>query len=268
MSRDVPDHPALDRLLAEPAKALVVLDFDGTLAPIVSRPEDAAAHPDAAAALTAVADRGCQVAIVTGRPVAEVLRLGSGFANIPRLAIYGHYGLERWVDGQATSPARHPGVAAARDAVHQLVADGPGGVVVEDKDLSVAVHTRNADDPAASLEELRSAVDAIGTAHDLEMVPGRFVLELRPAGIDKGVAVRDLVASSGALTVVFAGDDLGDLPAVAALRDLDVTSLVVCSDSAETPEAMRDAADVIVDGPSGVVDFLECLAAAAPEDGP
>jgi trehalose 6-phosphate phosphatase len=130
------------------------------------------------------------------------------------------------------------------------------GVDVEDKGHSVALHTRNAPDPAGAFSSLRPQADQIGADNDLEVVPGRFVLELRPAGIDKGGALRDLVAGLGVQTVVLAGDDLGDLPAVRALRELDVVGVIVCSDSAETPDELRQLADVVVDGPDGVVELL------------
>ena len=75
--------------------------------------------------------------------------------------------------------------------------------------------------------------------------------------------MRTLVAEPDTRSVVFAGDDLGDLPAVAALRDLDLPALVVCSDSPESPAGLRRGADLVVDGPAGVVGFLDALAAAA-----
>lgn len=253
---------ALVAAVADPAATLVALDFDGTLAPIVAHPDQAYAHPDAAGVLGELAGAGYQVAIVTGRPVSEVFRLGAGLREVPRLVVYGHYGLERWIGGKLFAPDENPGVAAARRAAAELVGSAPDGVSLEDKGHSVAVHTRNAEDPAAAFRELREAVDAIGAEHDLEVVPGRYVLELRPAGMDKGGAMRDLVGTTGVRTVVFGGDDLGDLPAVTALHSAEVARLVVCSDSTETPGELRDAADLVVDGPGGVVALLRELAAA------
>jgi trehalose 6-phosphate phosphatase len=246
---------ALAAAVADPARTLVALDFDGTLAPIVPRPEDAVAHAGAADALAGLAEAGFRIAVVTGRPVAEVLRLGAGFADVPGLTIYGHYGLERWVDGELTAPDEHPGVEPARVAIREL-ATAHEGVDVEDKGHSVALHTRNAPDPAGAFAALRPRAEQIAAENDLEVVPGRFVLELRPAGVDKGGALRDLVAGSGVEAVVLAGDDLGDLPAVRALRELDVAGVVVCSDSAETPDELRRMADVVVEGPNGVIDLL------------
>ncbi|HEX6335418.1 MAG TPA: trehalose-phosphatase [Jiangellaceae bacterium] len=250
---------ALAAAIAEPARTLVAMDFDGTLAPIVARPEDAVAHVDASDAMAGLAAAGFRIAVITGRPVADVLRLGRGFADVPGLVIYGHYGLEQWVDGELTTPEVHPGIAPAKAAARAL-ASAHEGVDVEDKDHSVALHTRNAPDPGAAFADLRSRAGQIGAENDLEVVPGRFVLELRPPGMDKGGALRRLVAESGVRAVVFAGDDLGDLPAVRALRELDVDGVVVCSDSAETPDELRQAADVVVDGPEGVIELLRSMA--------
>jgi len=252
---------ALAAVLAEPATALVALDFDGTLSPIVERPEQAYAQPGAAAALAALARILGRVAIVTGRPAADVVRR-SGFADVEGLVVLGHYGLERWTAGALTTPDPHPGVAAARNAAASLVADAPPGVMLEDKGHSVAIHSRRAADPAAALDAVQPAVEQIADDAGLEVAPGRYVLELRPPGTDKGAALRALVAEAGARSVVFLGDDMGDLPAVAALRELDVAELVVCSDSDETPDALRLEADLVVDGPPGVIAFLDALAAA------
>ena len=98
--------------------------------------------------------------------------------------------------------------------------------------------------------------ERIAADHDLALVPGRFVLELRPAGVDKGAALSELVEASSPRAVLFAGDDLGDLPAVSVVRDLPVSALIVCADSPETPSELRDAADLVVDGPDGVVELL------------
>jgi trehalose 6-phosphate phosphatase len=249
----------LAAVAADPAGTLIALDFDGTLAPVVARPEHADAHPDAAGVLTTLAEAGYRIAIVTGRPVADVLRLGAGFERVPRLTIYGHYGMERWAGGTVTAPPEHRGVTPARAALEALAAGEPG-VHVENKGHAVALHTRPAPDPAGGLQRLAPAAESIAAEYGLEAVLGRFVVELRPPGIDKGGALRELVAESGVRAVLFVGDDLGDLPAVRMLRVLDVTGVVICSDSPETPDELRREADLVVDGPSGVLATLDALA--------
>jgi trehalose 6-phosphate phosphatase len=172
----------------------------------------------------------------------------------------GHYGLERWSDGRVDSPHIHPGVAPARQGVAALAAAGPEGLVLEDKVHSVALHSRRAADPAGSLAAARPKVEELARETGLEVAPGRFVLELRPPGTDKGTALRTLVSETRARTAMFIGDDLGDLAAVAALREMDVSGLVVCSDSAESPPRLREQADLVVPGPAGVVAFLQSVA--------
>ena len=114
----------LAAIVQEPSRALIALDFDGTLSPIVSRPEEARAHPAAGAALRRVAPLVGTLAVITGRPAADAVELG-GFADVPGLLVLGHYGLERWADGKLDSPAAEPGVAAARAELPGLLAGAP-----------------------------------------------------------------------------------------------------------------------------------------------
>ncbi|WP_210636012.1 trehalose-phosphatase [Streptomyces sp. GESEQ-13] len=262
----------LDALLAHPGQALIGLDFDGTLAPIVPDPEQARAHPDAVPALAALAPKVASVAVVTGRPPGVAVRHG-GFAGVPgleHLVVLGHYGAERWdaVTGSVTAPAPHPGVAAARAELPGLL-DRVGawqGTWIEEKGRAVAVHTRRASDPQAAFEALRAPLTDLATRHGLVVEPGRLVLELRPPGMDKGVALLEYAREIGAGSVLYAGDDLGDLAAFTAvdkLRASGTPGVLVCSGSEEVTE-LRDRADLVVDGPAGVVRLLRALAARLP----
>jgi trehalose 6-phosphate phosphatase len=241
-------------------RTVVALDFDGVLAPIVERPEDARALPAASQVLSAVAERVARVAIVTGRPALDAVRF-SGLGELPGLVVFGHYGLQRWVAGELHGPGEASGVVRARERVTELVASWPG-VTVEDKGHSVAVHTRRAGDPSGALSSLRPAVAAIAEDTGLQVTPGRFVLELRPYGADKGAVLRTLVQEDSAEAVVYAGDDLGDIPAAEAVRELSaagVTGVVICSESNEPVPEFRARADVVVPGPEGVLRALSLL---------
>ncbi|MFF3740026.1 trehalose-phosphatase [Streptomyces sp. NPDC002566] len=259
---------ALEAILARPGATLVALDFDGTLAPIVENPDDARAHPDAVPALAALAPKVASVAVVTGRPPAVAVRNG-GFAGVPgldRLVVLGHYGAERWDARTDTvsAPEPHPGVAAARAELPDVLeaAGAWQGTWVEEKGRAVAVHTRRAEDPQAAFEALRKPLADLAARHGLIVEPGRMVLELRPPGVDKGVALTEYVREIGAECVLYAGDDLGDLPAFAAvdeLRSEGVPGLLVASGSAEVTE-LSERADLVVDGPAGVVRLLRALA--------
>lgn len=259
----------LDAVLSQPGRAIVVLDFDGTLAPIVPDPEQARAHPETLPALSALAPRLASVAVLTGRPADIAVRLG-GFAGAPgleHLVVLGHYGTERWdaLTGTVTAPPPHPGVAAVRAELPGLLEESGAsqGTWIEEKGRAVAVHTRRAADPQAAFEALREPLADLATRHGLIVEPGRLVLELRPPGMDKGVALEEYVRETGAASVLYAGDDLGDLPAYAAvekLRQNGVPGLLVCSgNSSEQVTELAERADLVVDGPAGVVHLLHTL---------
>jgi len=255
---------ALAELLAEPARSVVAVDFDGTIAPIVERPDDARPAPGAIEALAALCDRVGACAVVTGRAAAEAVRLG-GLDRVRRLQVLGHYGLQRYLDGELSSPDPVPEVDVARQRLRQLLTGAAPGVHLEDKEHSLVVHTRPAADPAAALDELTGPVREIADELGLETVPGRYVVELRPPGIDKGLAVRTLVEEHDAHAVVYVGDDLGDLPAFAAVEQLRTEGrcgLTVASVGDDAPAALGERADVVVNGPEGVVAFLGALASA------
>jgi len=262
----------LTALGADPSHAVVALDFDGTLAPIVPDPDRARAHPGAVPALARLAPLMGAVVIITGRPAEVAVRYG-GLDEVPgleHLVVLGHYGAERWdaVTGQVRAPDIPPGIAAVRAELPGFL-DRSGarpGTWVEDKGRALAVHTRRTEDPDTALEQLRGPLLALAERHGLVAEPGRMVLELRPPGADKGAALRDFAHECKARAVLYAGDDLGDLAAFGAvdkLRTEGVPGLLVCSATADGEAPVRelaDRADLVVDGPAGVVALLDSLA--------
>ncbi|MFT2018328.1 trehalose-phosphatase [Streptomyces sp. 796.1] len=258
----------LAALLARPRRAVVALDFDGTLAEIVPDPEQARAHPAAVPALAALAPLVGTVLVLTGRPADVAVRYG-GFAGVPgleHLVVLGHYGAERWdaATGELRAPEPHPGVAAVRAELPGVL-DGTtaaAGAWIEDKGRAVAVHTRRAAAPQAAFDALRAPLGELAARHGLAVEPGRLVIELRPPGVDKGAALTEFVRGVDAETVLYAGDDLGDLAAfdaVARRRADGTPGLLVCSGSNEVTE-LADRADLVVAGPAGVVALLRALA--------
>lgn len=257
----------LESVAADPEHALIASDFDGTLSAIVPEPASARGYPGAAAALAALAQKVGTVAIITGRPAADAVRLG-GFEDVDGLIVLGHYGAERWQDGAVTAAPVPEGVAAVRAELPAVLAaaGAPDGVRVEDKGTALAVHTRQAADPQGTFYKLREPVGRLALQTGLTVEPGRFVLELRPAGTDKGGALTQLVRERDARSVVFCGDDLGDLPAFDALRALRAEGVPGCAVASRSPESPRvaEAADLVVDGPAGIVNFLSSLLALPP----
>jgi trehalose 6-phosphate phosphatase len=252
----------LDALLARPRRALIATDFDGTLAPIVADPGAARALPGAVPALRRLAGAVGTVAVVTGRPAAEAVTYG-GLDAVPGLIVLGHYGWQRWQDGELTGPDSPPAVQAAREALPGVLGGAPDGTWVEDKGNALAVHTRRTADPDAALDLLRAPLGNLAERLGLTAEPGRMVIELRPPGVDKGTALTGLVRQRAAGAVMFCGDDLGDLPAFAAVRALraeGIQGCAVASASAESPQVAA-AADLVVAGPEGIVTLLAAIAA-------
>jgi trehalose 6-phosphate phosphatase len=258
-----PGRAGLAALLDNPRQALVGLDFDGTLAPIVPDPDQARAHPGVRPVLVRLAPLVGRVAVITGRPAELAVDYG-GLHDVTGLTVLGHYGLERWTDGQVSAPPESVAVETVRrrlPALLESVGAAPG-TAVEDKGRSVAVHLRRTADPAAALAVVEGPLRELAAEVGLVVEPGRMVLELRPAGADKGGAIRTLVAEAATSAVVFIGDDLGDLAAFDAvdqMRSRGLPGLLVCSGSTEE-RALAERADLVVDGPPGVVALLEALA--------
>jgi trehalose 6-phosphate phosphatase len=258
-------------LVGAAGKAVVGLDFDGTLSPIVDDPAAAHIHPDAGEVLAGLAEVVAAIAVITGRPARQALALGGldevgnsiGGAG-KELHLFGQYGFERWSStrrrivsprpphGLSTFLGRLPGVLRRYDAEDAFI---------EDKGLAVAVHTRRLKDPAGTFDVLLPVLTDLAAEYDLAIEPGRQVIEVRSPGMDKGQVVRTLVEETTAGAFLFAGDDLGDLEAfeaVAALRDEGMPTLLVCSLSSEE-SALLELADVTVKGPEGVLDLLRQL---------
>jgi trehalose 6-phosphate phosphatase len=252
------------RLAAQANQVALCLDFDGTLSPIVDDPGRAVIHPDGPATLRDLAAQVRAVAIITGRPARQVVELGRLDAvadeapDDARLVVMGQYGNERWNSRtrEFVSPEPLPALLAEHQAKDAYV---------EEKCLAVAVHTRRLPDAQAAVQRLEHAFAGAVEKYGLALEPGRLVLEVRAPGMHKGRAVRTAVEEHQAGGVLFAGDDLGDLEAFRAVRDLagdGLPTLLVCSAS-EEQEALTELSDVVVDGPAGVLRLLATFAADA-----
>lgn len=256
----------LRAVLDDPADALVALDYDGTLAPIVEDPGLAFVQPGVVGVLRRLIARVGTVAVVTGRPVAQVRRLAGldGVEGLEGLQLLGQYGVERWdaATGEVVAPEPPEAVAEARAQLPDLLARlGAESVHVEDKGRALGVHVRRAADPQGEYARLREPLADFAAEHGLHLEPGKLVLELRAPGTDKGGTLRDLVGERRARAVVYAGDDLGDLAAYEAvdrLRQLQVPGLLLCVGAEQA--ALADHADLVLDGPDGLVAWLGGLA--------
>lgn len=248
----------LERLARDPSRAALVVDFDGTLAPIVDHPDEARALPAALEVLAALVLELALVGVVSGRAV-DFLRDRIGIEGV---LLVGQYGLE-WLDGdEVRCDARaEPFVDDVEAVAAEAEARWPRLVVERKGRLAVALHWRTVPDAAPGGGE----VQALADRHGLDVLPGRMVVELRPpVPVDKGAAVESLLVDAGVNAAAFAGDDRGDLSAFDALDRLVADSRLaaavrVAVRSEEAPPELLARADLVVDGPAGLASLLGTL---------
>lgn len=241
-------------LRSDPVHTAILLDFDGTLAPIVDDPARAAPLPGVPEALSALHRAYGLVGVISGRPVSYLQ------AHLPAgPTLVGLYGLEELRGDEVVT---HPDAAPWRRVVDDLaaaaVAELPAGVGVEHKGLSLTLHVR-------PHQELATVVDDWATAaaesSGLRVRRARMSAELHPpVAVDKGTVVRELL---GAVAVAcFIGDDVGDLPAFDALDRFATgggTAVRFVVKSAETDPGLRGRADALLAGPPAVLELLHAL---------
>ncbi len=234
--------PESVRALTEsPRAAALLLDVDGTLAPIVSRPEDARVPEATRAELVRLVTTYGLVACVSGRPGADAARV----VGVPALTYVGEHGLELAPDAEQWTEA----IATFADGVRWPA---------ERKRLSVSFHYRDREDPEAARRELEE-VAVLATRAGLVARFGRKVLEIRPPLVaDKGTAVELLLERSGLRRALYAGDDTTDLDAFRAVAGLEL-GIRVAVVSAEAPADLVASSDLTVAGPEGVLSLLRCL---------
>jgi trehalose 6-phosphate phosphatase len=229
-------------LAEEPLRAAILLDVDGTLAPIVPRPEDARVPPETQAELRRLHARYGLVACVSGRAGDDARRV----VGVPELVYVGNHGLE-------LAPEAPVWAARLRQFLPRV--DWPR---IEDKGLSASLHYRDATDEEGAQAAL-AEVAAEARREGFTTRWGRKVLEvLPPLAADKGTAIRRLLEERRLDRALYAGDDATDLDAFAALNGLDRAMRIAVA-SAEGPSALVDAADVVVTGPPELLELLREL---------
>jgi len=256
---------ALDPLRADPSAAAVLLDIDGTLAPIVRHAADAHVPEATRTLLIEIARRYRVVGCVSGRRAGVARQI----VAIGTIAYVGNHGGELLrpgmtqpeLDPRATEWAERVKAFAGRVLTPELQRLR---VRAEDKDIIEAFHWRGAPDEAAAEAAVRDiATKALDDGFTVHW--GRKVLEVRPPfPLDKGMGIETLLADQPVGAAVYVGDDATDLDAFRALRRLQAegalqTALCAAVSSDETPEELAREADFILDGPTGVRELLEAL---------
>lgn len=232
----------LARLAEDPTRSALFLDVDGVLAPIVPRPEDASVPEETREELRRLNERYALVACISGRAGADAQRV----VGVPDLVYVGNHGLE--LDGEA---------AGWGERLQLFLAD-VAWPATENKELTASLHYRRSQDEAAAraaLEDVKARAEREGFVARF----GRKVLEvLPPLDVNKGTAVRQLLAERNLGRALYAGDDTTDLDGFHALDGLDVAvRIAVVSD--EGPAELREAADLTITGTEGLLAVLRRL---------
>jgi trehalose 6-phosphate phosphatase len=255
----------LSPLRANPDRSAVLLDVDGTLAPIVRHADDATVPEAVRGLLIQVAKRYGVVACVTGRRAADARRI----VSIGSIAYVGAHGGELLRPG-SVQPEVDRALEEWTRRVQEFAREADTAelsrlrVRLEDKSSIVAFHWRGAPDEdaaRAAVEEVANRAEAVG----LSTHWARKVLEVRPpVGMDKGIGIRRLLREEDVDAALYAGDDATDLDAFASLSEmadqgrLDTVVLVgIASD--EAPPEVVERADIVLDGPGEVRALLEAL---------
>ena len=251
---------ALDDLIAPlraaPERSGILTDFDGTLSEIVEHPSEARPLDGVVETLAQLASRYAKVAVLSGRPVSFLAQHLPG-----SLLLSGLYGLELVEAGhREDDPVALEWGAAVDGVVREAGESGPEGMHVETKGLSLTLHYRTRPEIE---DDVRAWATAQAIRTGLDLRTAKMSIELHPpVDADKGTAVDSIAEELDA--VCFFGDDVGDLPAFAALarlREDGVYTVRLAVRSPEAPAELLAQADAVLDSPRAALDVLRRLAA-------
>ncbi|HEY7892688.1 MAG TPA: trehalose-phosphatase [Solirubrobacteraceae bacterium] len=256
---------ALDSLRSDPAHAAVLLDIDGTLAPIVRHAEDAHVPEATRSLLIEIARRYRLVGCVSGRRATTARRI----VALGSISYVGNHGGELLRPG-ASAPQIQPELAGWSERIQRFATSVLTPeyerlrVRSEDKQTIAAFHWRGAPDEEAAARAVKGIASA-AEAEGFVVHWGRKVLEIRPpVALHKGLGIRALLADQPVHAALYVGDDSTDLDAFEALRSLTAdgalrSALCVAVVSRETPPELAAQADLTIDDTSGVRELLQAL---------
>lgn len=257
---------ALAPLKRAPAEVAVLCDIDGTLAPIAARPGDAKIFEEAKGALEQLSGQYGVVACVSGRPALEARKI----VAVDGITYIGNHGYEL-LPPAASDVDLTEDAGTYRKKVHSFGATWAWkllqlGIRAEDKGPIFALHWRGVEDEAEAMEGIKKAA-AAAKDQGLKTHWGRKVLELRPPQeVNKGNAIATLLKGKPLNAALYIGDDVTDLDAFSALRELKEegkleTTVCIGVKSDEGPSEVAEQADITIDGVEGAARLLQILAA-------
>ena len=253
-------------LVAKASETAIFLDLDGTLAPIMPRPDDVSVPPGISRLIRRLSHAYLAVTVVSGRPATGAKRI----VGNAELAYIGNHGFETMLPGHAVVVCEEaqPYIPRIRELIEycRKFEELPElGVWLEDKTATMSFHFRRAEDPAQSVDFIRKNLFPRIKELELAVTEGRKVIEVRPpVPVNKGVAVGRLLDRLECRKAIYIGDDTTDVDALKELRkrsrrkDNVMVGVGVISD--EMPAELPRFADIMVERTSGVEQALELLA--------
>jgi trehalose 6-phosphate phosphatase len=239
----------------------LISDMDGTLSPIVPVPSDAAPTDRNRDLLQQLNQHLALVAVVSGRAADDVReRVG-----LPDLVYAGNHGLERWRDGNVeVAPAVEPYLKNLQAAIDDIKQAMPDGMWIEDKGATLSLHYRDTTNPPKTANAFQPQLEDIADTHDLKVFRGRMIFELRPPlDMNKGTVFKQLVDEHNLAAALYIGDDTTDADALKMAQHMrqekSCYSLAIGVESDETPDPVRNNADMMTRGVDDVEELLAWL---------
>ncbi|GAB4481482.1 MAG: trehalose-phosphatase [Anaerolineae bacterium] len=249
------------RTLVDQPRLGLITDVDGTISPIVAQPDAARVTPRCRELLAALVPHLTLTAAISGRAAQDVqARVG-----VDGMIYLGNHGMERWAgDHTVIDPEVATYRPALEAAVRDLEREALPGMLIEDKHATITAHYRRTDDPEEAARTFRPIAQRIAAAHGLHCYEGRMIFDLRPpVALNKGTALRAMVHRCWLDGALYLGDDITDVDAMQAARELRETgacfALSVGVSAAETPPAVYESADLLAEGVGDVELLLRWL---------
>ena len=245
----------------------LLTDVDGTISPVVLHADNAQVTDRSRELLANLSGCLTLVGVISGRSAADIAQR----VGVPGLVYVGNHGLERWVDGKVqpdpSSIVYRPQVQVAKQQIESHLRPG---MWIEDKQVTLSVHYRQAAEPDSIARELTPFIQQIAASLGLRFFEGRRIFEIRPPiDVDKGTAFHHLIDEYQLEAAIYIGDDITDTDAFRVARSLresgECYSLGVGVESEVTPELVIETSDLSASGISGVESLLAWLLRACKE---
>ncbi len=239
----------------------LITDMDGTLSPIVEKPDEAYVTKKNRSLLKELNNFVKLVAIVSGRELNDLMKI----VNLPELVYVGSHGMQRWING---SVVVLPEVKQARGNLEKVISilnkQLEDNMFVEDKDITISLHYRRSATPELIEQKYQPIVQDLASTYNLHIENGRKVFEFRPpVNIDKGTILQDLVNENSLNTFIYLGDDTSDARAMKKGIELRKNSqykfVSIGVESEEMASEVRDNSDLLARGVSDIESLLEYI---------